>query len=1312
MYLTVLPCTAGHDRVETDSIHLVNSKMSKDETLSMTFEEVLGVSEAPERDYNFFRDRWTTGTCQWILNDPSFIEWRQDPRGKPRILWIQGNPASGKSVLSSFIIDHLMQNDRLCQYFFVRYEDKNKRVLSTILRSLACQLACALPAYAARIRQLEAAGSELRSNDHRHIWQIMYKKSLFDLDVNSPIYWVLDGIDEADKPKLLFNTLAELSNIGMPLRILLVTRPKHDIVMAAQRLSKQIEMHQITLDGHKNKDDFRQYIDEEICSVGKESYRKPLIAEILRLAQGNFLWVHLAVQKINECHTRVEVEDALRELPAGMEALYHQMVSTIKAQPAGKDPTLGQRILTWATYSQRPLSVEELSNALGVDEFLEIHRTIGQLCGGLVVVDHEGRVALIHETAREYLVQDERAGPSLGLWKEASHDRLFTRCITQLMDPTLRDLVNRDRTPPLLDYAISATFFHLSKGSLLNGERLSALLRFFQNQHVLTWIHIAAKKKKIETLAAASRYLIEMVVKLRNTDQEGSLLHCQAIECLSRWATDLVQLVGKFRAALVKKPESIYKLVPPFCPEDSIIYQQFGKSEAEVLRISGITRYSWDDRLARLSLEGATASAVRVVGGRILVLANRQNSGYIFIYDSTTFEEERSILHPERVFKIQADSMGEKLVSYGYRTTKVWAVSNGECIKTLHNPRHRPRPQSIVFLDNPRKVLLAGEDRCVRSFNIDDDSTEFEVLVKIEEQSHEDTYTVLNFPVCSALSPDGDMIVFGYRGHPVTAWNLDTEEQVGLCKMTPGKASMTTETRTFGEIIHLEWHPFNCEVFGLHREGLMFKWNPYDDEPSITVLARAQVLAVSANGLHLATGDMADGAVRIYATADLRLLYQVLSQNPVLGIAFSADSKRIYGVGGEYADVWEPNALVQLQGSSEYADPDTNNTWMEIETPASLSLQPGGFFSGAEITSLCGQMLGPLYCYGTEDGVAVLGEVGHGNVCEVDRMGKSMSVEHISWSDDGNILAIADLSDRLCVKCVSKRASSTEYRRPWHVQDELKVVFPSSHRHINHVIFRPQTHTLLAISPTMLLKIDADTHQVEELSLPDGMANMKWICHPTQSEYLLAFGNNSVRIFSWSTLKEIAVHHYSPSRPRAAAATSGNKWSWGTLQVTEETPMKVSSCPGSPDIILEIAQPTSREQGKQQRQYLMFTMGNIDEAAAGSPEQQPKELPYTLIPPEVASRIREPLGLLSGGNFVFLDADRWICTWRTPTAPRRSMVPPRTGLVAPVDAHYFLPPDWLTGRYARLGAVTPDGTLLCPRNGEIASVQCTKLRSG
>ena len=48
------------------------------------------------------------------------------------------------------------------------------------------------------------------------------------------------------------------------------------------------------------------------------------------------------------------------------------------------------------------------------------------------------------------------------------------------------------------------------------------------------------------------------------------------IEFLKLWTVDLIKIVGKFGSNLVQHPSSIYRLIPPFCPANSIIQMTLG----------------------------------------------------------------------------------------------------------------------------------------------------------------------------------------------------------------------------------------------------------------------------------------------------------------------------------------------------------------------------------------------------------------------------------------------------------------------------------------------------------------------------------------------------------------------------------------------------------------------------------------------------------------------------------------------------------------------------------------------------------------
>lgn len=1305
--LNKLTLTCDYETRDTQELtSLTRSEQSpKTDNPSITiFEDYLSVSESPDADYNFFRDRWTPGTCTWMEHDDAFNTWVKDSTLEPRVLWVNGNAASGKSILSSFVINHLVQQGLPCQYYFFRFMSQEKRGLSMLLRSLACQLANSMPVYGDKLRELEAATADLKTADYRTVWQWLFKQALFRSSQDRPLYWVIDGLDEADRPATLLRLLSDLDQAKIPIRVLVVSRRTHEITSAFQRLAKQVQTNTLRIE--ENLADFRSFIGQEMDLAGDELYREEVTSKLLDRAKGNFLWLHLAVQKINACHTKMDVEKALEELPFGMGALYDRMAISVQSQPNVNDRELGLSILGWATCARRLLSVEEIGDALENDGVLEIHRTIGDLCGGFVIVDHEGKVSMVHETAREYLVRRGGHDGPLVVNRKITNDILLKRFIARLTDMSLRSQINRNRPPALLDYAMTSWFHHFVFGSTTDPDILEAVLRFLGSPHVLTWIHVAARAQDLRALVTASRYLVQVASKLRRLDDEESSVHRQGIEVIEGWATDLIKIVGKFGNNLRRHPESIYKLIPPFCPEDSMMYQQFGRKESRLLLISGFTSTTWDDCLARFSMsQGVVASSVIAAGSRIAVLTVVRKLSQVIIYNAATFEEQRRITHPERVLSIQSNTLGDLLVSYGYVTTRLWSITTGECLKTVKNPSRRPRPHSILFDENRQLVLTCCEDRCIRSFSLEDNGVEqWDLHVRIDEQSLDDA--TVSFPTVAAISPDGNRVAFGYRNHPVTAWELEPLMLIGRCNIPLSADDMTIEYETWGEVFRLAWHPHSGEIIGLNQVGLMFLWDPYETETSATVQTGADNFSISTDGSLIATGD-AVGTIKVYVTADFSVLYRLASQDPVHHLSFSTDSRRLYDVRGMYGNVWEPNTLVRLADCSD--NNSNSDSHSETESLAKGSLYAEHHFGRVDnVVALAGQSVGPLYCYGTEDGVAFLCEAGKGNVGEVERLASYMSIEHIAWSEDGRMVALVDLSGRLAIKSITR---SSENQGSWQVSTNFDLVLPQEQDNISQLMFHRNGRKVFVCTPTVLFSLDLESRSLVQAKLESSISNVKWTSHPTVTDTLLGFGNTKVYVFSWTDLREREVRSYFPPRigrsPTISAPSLGNGRTC-SFQKESETLGRLVSCTDSPYILLETS--LSSASGHVESQYLLFDVEDMQkEHAAG---EDPLYLTYTTLPKNISAQIREPLAFLSRRRLAFLDIERWICTWRLPVSVsvdsqgRKSL----DSGVAGIEQYYFLPGDWVTSNESRLCTVLPDGTLLCPRNGDVATIQAAKLR--
>lgn len=347
----------------------------------------------------------------------------------------------------------------------------------------------------------------------------------------------------------------------------------------------------------------------------------------------------------------------------------------------------------------------------------------------------------------------------------------------------------------------------------------------------------------------ASRYLAGVVLHLRRLqDEDESLAQRQATDVMEGWTTDLIKIVGKFGENLAQDPDSIYRLVPPFCLNPSMIYQ-VGKKESRVLYVSGSSTAKWDDCLARFSFDsGAMASMAVNAGSCVAMLTIVRKTSTIVTYSDATLQEQQRMIHPERVFMIQVNKLGTLLVSYGYRTTRLWNNATGECIRVVNNPYALPRPKALMFAND--QTLVSSEDRRVRSFSVrDKSSVEWELKSHVEEQGQVLEGTIANAPTCSAISHDGRMVAYGYLQHPVTVWELDPtmfHNQIEL--------SFDEESDMI-EVLNLKWHPSRAEIFCLSNVGILFKWDPYYYQAETKTHSGADTFNLSRNGSLVATGD-------------------------------------------------------------------------------------------------------------------------------------------------------------------------------------------------------------------------------------------------------------------------------------------------------------------------------------------------------------------------------------------------------------------------------------------------------------------------
>jgi len=174
----------------------------------------------------------------------------------------------------------------------------------------------------------------------------------------------------------------------------------------------------------------------------------------------SFLLVSLNIDAILEEVTIRQRRKILEEMVRGkgLSEAYTATLRRLKAQKGNK-LILGQKVLMWVPHSERPLLVEELCHAMGVEmgsvemdlENIPALRTLLASCLGLVTVEvSSSTVRLVHFTLKEHLSSD----PTLF---HNPHSEIADACLTYLNFEGVRDLSPHLDSPPsempLLEYA-------------------------------------------------------------------------------------------------------------------------------------------------------------------------------------------------------------------------------------------------------------------------------------------------------------------------------------------------------------------------------------------------------------------------------------------------------------------------------------------------------------------------------------------------------------------------------------------------------------------------------------------------------------------------------------------------------------------------------------------------------------------------------------------------------------------------------------------------------------------------------------------
>ena len=1161
---------------------------------------------------------------EWLLRKESFMNWKNGTTPN-RIFWVKGRPGSGKSVLAGLVIDMLKAEGLSCSYFFFKSENRSKCRLSTCLRSLAFQMASLDDGVRDNLLELKNDGVDIDHEDTSALWRVFFLSEIFERKL-AQHYWVIDAFDGCTDPTHFLGLLSKLDP-SLHLRIFITSRDNPEL---ESRFSVPTEecLSAISIEAHETLSDLKLLVEPVVSSLDVLDLdeKASLAQRILNKANGSFIWTTLVLDEVRNVHRKTEIARVLDEVPPSMKASYRRTLHLMSLERYSKD--LVREILTWTSCAPRPMSVGELLGALKLhfgEDIVNIERAIGVRCGQLIFIDQCARVQLVHETAREFLI-DPGLDSEFALNVEKSHSRMAEICLRCLISEEFSPLRTQPRQsaprrsrhrPDFANYAIQFWSYHLFKATSQERNILLPLEEFL-NTNILSWVEEVAGSQSLKQLEQTSRHLATFAALC---DIEGPPRD-HRIAIIRRWAADLMRLTTRFSSVLLAYPSAIHTLVPPFCPTKSMLHNSVFRIQALVLL--GHQDEVWSDKIFRVKFESDDPTTLCYGDG---FMAVGLESGAISLYHGTLYQESRLLYHGETIKHLQINDTTGLLASCGLETIKVWNIGRGECIHTFHTLH---RPLYLTFKEGIIRAATVGN--YIASWDLENNE------IRKPDLFWNHTAKLPNSPLHGepsslAMSVHSQLLAVAYLGHPILLWDLAQNTDLGTC----GKKLVNGDTSN-DQVVEMIFNPNAAS--GLlaisYLEGDLVAIDPLRNQQLSCVRETCRALCASADGRLLgAVGG--ENAICIYEFDSLRLIYRLLSSNnsSIRHLAFSKNTLQIADIRASKCSVWEPLSPAIYDGHDPASVPVTEHVSPEVQMRiTSIAVHP------AEAIIFCGRDDGSivLHSLNTAEPIATLYR-------------HPSPVKMMAWSQQHKLLFSVDYRNKIISYHIgdlhaSEKTAQGQVMFETKLDDSLTMMdLCLGDAKLKFITSTAGSDHLWSFNGQLL-----ETH-VEKKPSP---GIHKWIQHPSSEDQVVRIDTTEARIFRWHDWSEIACYPLQLDL---------------VLQFSPENLFSFFDG-GHMRVLLQLSQYSV---SPRTTQLVVFHFEEITRTANGLAKY------ITLSPPfaqALLDRVSHVLGTTDSGRLVFLDNDSWVCSIAIAEA-----LDSRTnrGDSLELSRHFFIPHDWFAG---------------------------------
>lgn len=319
------------------------------------------------------------GSFEWIWKHEKYRKWSTPDSSQ--LMYIQGKPGSGKSTLTKYVHDNLLEHEPaaksaiVAKYFYSYRDGDHERKHYNMLRSILYHILEQEETFFYHCFQEQYRVQRLHGRPFK--WDYMslqtVLKSLPGYFSAKPVYLIIDAVDESleesddefedgdrhDVLKLLFDLCPPTNRCIV--KVFVASRPVAELEHYEFRNS-------ITLE-YETKSDISTFAESSLKDLNPTSSHTEATEYIVNNAEGVFLWVKLVLKelqkRVGKGFSEAQIYESLKKLPKGLKDFYELMLDKLRAE---EDYPQASKMLQFVLFAGRPLTVDEALHMIGISD--------------------------------------------------------------------------------------------------------------------------------------------------------------------------------------------------------------------------------------------------------------------------------------------------------------------------------------------------------------------------------------------------------------------------------------------------------------------------------------------------------------------------------------------------------------------------------------------------------------------------------------------------------------------------------------------------------------------------------------------------------------------------------------------------------------------------------------------------------------------------------------------------------------------------------------------------------------------------------